>query len=336
MLISSLLQVHDDETLPRSERIINDLNIGDAFLYRHHRIFRNLRDCYWQLGYRFDTHDFCHLFDLPLFSLDLILTERKMPVRDTVSPLRDLSRRFSEAVFDDLSFDDSLAYPVNHILHHSVHCLSDHVSAALIGSSGTLGRGSLSVLRVLICESFGNAIDILSNIEAHERGEAGRALFVMNNLVYTTPEECQPYADLIARVGLKVTIEVVALFFLFRNLLAESIDVEFLDRALRSFGIQWPHGEAGQLDELIRLFDQSTLSLRFRITTTTRYFRYLGFEFEDLLELYDFDLLELTGSHPGVAQTFDAVGELIADGIESPYLARFAPAGPPAGRSATG
>jgi hypothetical protein len=325
MLISSILQVHQDEALPRSERIINDLNIGDAFLYRNHLIYRNLRDSYWELGYRFDTHDFCYLFDLPLFSLDLILTQRKMPIRDTVSPLVDLTRRFPEAIFDDLSFDSSLAYPINHILHHSVHCVSDHVSQALVGSTETLGGGPLAVLRVLLCESFGNSIDILSNIEANQRGEAGRDLFIMNNLVFKLPEECEPYAKLVERVGLKAAIQIVALFFLFRNLLAESIDAEFLGRALRTFGVDCPQ-DADLLDELVRLFDQTTLSFGFRIITTTRYFRYLGFEFGDLLDLYDFDLLELAESHPGVAQMFDAVAELIASGSESPYLARFAPA----------
>ena len=50
MLISTILKAHEDETLPRNERIINDLNVGDAVLYRHHPIYRNLRDCYWSLG----------------------------------------------------------------------------------------------------------------------------------------------------------------------------------------------------------------------------------------------------------------------------------------------
>lgn len=323
MLISSILQAHHDEALPRSERIINDLNIGDAFLYRNHLMYRNLRDSYWELGYRFDTHDFCYLFDLPLFSLELILTERKMPIHDTVAPLVDLTRRFPEAIFDDLSFDSSLAYPINHILHHSVHCVSDHVSRTLIGSTEAIGRGPLSVLRVLLCESFGNSIDVLSNIEAHQNGEVGRDLFMMNNLVYKDAAECEPYARLVERVGLKAAIQIVALFFLFRNLLAESIDAEFLGRALRTFGVDCPR-DPDQLDELIRLFDQTTLSFGFRIITTSRYFRYLGFEFGDLLDLYDFDLLDLAESHPGVAGMFDAVAELIAQGRESALLARFA------------
>lgn len=323
MLISALLEIHHDATLPRAGRIINDLNIGDAFLYHYHLIYRNLRDCYWELGYRFDTQDFCYLFDLPLFSLDLILTQRKMPIRDTVSPLVDLSRRFPAAIFDDLSFESSLAYPINHILHHSVHCVSDHVSDALIGSKGTLGRGPLAVLRVLLCESFGNSIDILANIEANQRGEASRNLFMMNNLVYKDSVECEPYATLVERVGLKAAIQIVALFFLFRNLLAESIDAEFLARALRTFGVDGPR-DADFLEELIRLFEQTTLSFGFRIITTTRYFRYLGFEFGDLLDLYDFDLLDLAETHPGIAGMFDAVAELIARGSGSSQMARFA------------
>ena len=316
MLISTLLEAHEDETLPGNERIINDLNIGDAFLYRHHPIYRNLRDCYWALGYRFDTQDFCYLFELPLFSLDRILEARRMPVRNTVSPLRDLARRFPEAVFDDLSFTSELAYPINHILHHSVHCVADRVTAELIGSWEALGKGPLAVLRVLICESFGNAIDLLSNIDAHHCGEAGRNLFVMNNLVYKPAEECEPYEELIARAGLKVALQIVALFYLFRNLLAESIDAEFLGEALKRFGVSYEN-----VDELLPLFDRTSLTFGFLIATNTRYFRYLGFEFEDLLALYDFDLLEYA---PRLAPTVDVIADLIVHGAESAHLPRYA------------
>jgi len=320
MLISTILKAHEDETLPRNERIINDLNVGDAFLYRHHPIYRNLRDCYWALGYRFDTEDFCYLFDLPLFSLDLILKARRMPVHDTVSPLRDFTQRFPGAVFTDLSFESQLAYPINHVLHHSVHCVADRVTADTIGSWEALAQGPLAVLRVLICESFGNAIDLLANIDANRCGEEGRALFIMNNLVYKPAEECEPYAELIARVGLKVGVQVVALFYLFRNLLAESIDADFLKDALKRFGIEWPDE---RVDELLPLFERTSLTFGFLIATNTRYFRYLGFEFEDLLSLYDFDLLDLAGSHPELAGTFDTVADLIAFGAESAHLPRF-------------
>jgi hypothetical protein len=309
MLISTLLAAHQDETLPRNERIINDLNIGDAFLYRHHRFYRNLRDCYWDLGYRFDTNDFCYLFEVPLFSLDLMLKARKVPVRDTVSPLRDLVRRFPGAVFEDLSFNAELGYPINHILHHSVHCVADHVTADLIGSDESLGKGPLAVLRILVCEAFGNAIDLLANIDAHKCGEEGRSLFIMNNLVYKPVEECAPYEALIDRVGPKAALQVVALFYLFRNLLAEAIDAEFLRDALDRFGI-----EAGDAAELVPLFDRTTLTFGFLVNTNTRYFKYLGFEFPDLLALYDFDLLEMAAQHPGLARTFDAMAGLIVDG----------------------
>ncbi len=319
MLISTLLEAHQDEALPRNERIINDLNIGDAFLYRHHPFYRNLRDCYWTLGYRFDTNDFCYLFDVPLFSLDLILKARRMPVRDNVTPLRDLVRRFPEALFEDLSFDSSLAYPINHILHHSVHCVADRVTAELIGSGEMLGRSSLAVLRILICESFGNAIDLLANVDAHKCGEEGRALFIMNNLVYKPEEECAPYEELVARGGWKVALQTVALFYLFRNLLAESIDAEFLSEALPSFGI-----ESDAVEDLLPLFERTTLTFDFLIATNTRYFRYLGFEFEDLLALYDFDLLEMARNHPELARTFDVMADLIVSGSESAHLSRFA------------
>ncbi len=306
MLISSLLEVHQNAALPGQQRIVNDLNIGDAFLYRHHRFYRNLRDCFWELGYRFDPNDFCHLFEVPLFSLDLMLKARKVPVRNTVAPLRDLVRRFPAAVFEDLSFSTELGYPINHILHHSVHCVADHVTAELIGATG---HTPLEVLRILLCEAFGNAIDILANIDAHKCGDEGRALFIMNNLVYKSPEECAPYEELIERVGLKAALQVVALFYLFRNLLAESVDAEFLGAALRRFGMA-----VDDVDALVPLFDRTTLTFGFLVNTNTRYFKYLGFQFDDLLGLYDFDLLELAEQHPGVVKAFDVVADLIVDG----------------------
>jgi hypothetical protein len=318
MFIKQILEAHHDEALPRGERIINDLNIGDAFLYRHHPLYRNLRDCYWELGYRFDTNDFCYLFDLPLFSLDLILKERKMPVRDTVTPLHHLTGRFPEAVFTDLSFDSSLAYPINHVLHHSVHCVGDFVTNDRLGSWAELGQGPLAVLRMLMCESFANTLDVLANIDANRGGEIGRNLFIMNNLVYKTEDECEPYTQFVERVGMKVAIQIVALFFLFRNLLAESIDEEFLADALQTFGVAFPPERAA---ELLPLFETTRLTEGFRIATTTRYFRYIGLEFQDLLTLYDFDLLEVAREAPGVAQAFDVIADLIAFGSESEHLA---------------
>jgi len=306
MLLSTLLETHQNATLPGNERILNDLNIGDAFLYRHHRFFRNLRDAYWSLGFRFDTQDFCYLFEVPLFALDGMLRERRVPVRDTVSPLRDLVRRFPGAAFEDLSFSTELGYPINHILHHSVHCVADQVTAERMGVHG---RTQLEVLRMLLCEAFGNAIDLLANVDAHKCGEEGRALFIMNNLVYKTPEECAPYEELIERVGWKTTLQVVALFYLFRNLLAESIDAEFLGDALDRFGVH-----VDDVESLLPLFDLTTLTFRFLVNTNTRYFQYLGFEFDDLLELYDLDLLAMVGEHPGIVASFDAMAELIVNG----------------------
>ena len=306
MLLSHLLETHRSAALPGNERIVNDLNIGDAFLYRNHRFYRNLRDSYWDFGYRFDTKDFCYLFEVPLFSLDLMLKARKVPVRDTVSPLVDLVRRFPGAMFEDLSFSTELGYPINHVLHHSVHCVADHVTAELIGTDEALGKNSLAVLRILICEAFGNAIDLLANIDAHKVGEEGKSLFIMNNLVYKLPEEIAPYERLIEKVGLKTGVQVVALFYLFRNLLAESIDADFLRDAVNRFGIA-----VDDVEELIPLFDQTSLTFRFLVNTNTRYFKYVGFEFDDLLELYDFDLLEMAEQHPGIAKSFDVMANLI-------------------------
>jgi hypothetical protein len=306
MLISTLLETHQQAALPDNERIVNDLNVGDAFLYRHHRLYRNLRDAFWDRGYRFATKDFCFLFEVPLFALDGMLRERRVPVRDTVSPLRDLVRRFPQAELDDLSFNVELGYPINHILHHSTHCVADQVTAETIGVHG---RTSVEVLRILVCEAFGNAIDLLSNIDAHQVGEEGRSLFIMNSLVVKTPEEIAPYEELIGRVGWKAAVQVVALFYLFRNLLAESIDASFLRDAVARFGVR-----VDDADALVPLFDRTTLTFGFLVNTNTRYFRYLGFDFPDLLELYDFDLLELAERHPGIARSFDVLADIIVAG----------------------
>ncbi len=315
MLISTILEAHRDAALPGNERIINDLNVGDAYLYRHHTMYRNLRDAWWALGYRFDTNDFCYLHELPLFSLDLILAARRIPVRNTIAPLTDLVRRFPGALFTDLSFNVELAYPVNHVLHHSVHCVADHVTSELIGSWESLAKGPLAVVRVLICEAFGNAVDLLSNVQGNRLGEAGQSLFIMNNIVYKPAEEVEAHAELLERVGLKTATQIVAFFYLCRNLLAESLDAEFLRDAFAKLGIAYEH-----VEDLVPLFDRTTLGLGFLVATNTRYFRYIGFEFTDLLELYDFDLLELAAENPGVARTFDVMGDLIASGAESAYL----------------
>lgn len=317
MLISTILDAHHEAALPGNDRIINELNIGDAYLYRHHPMYRNLRDAYWALGYRFDTNDFCYLHELPLFSLDLILAARRIPVRNTVAPLADLARRFPAALFSDLSFNVELAYPINHVLHHSVHCVADHVTSELIGPWEALQKGPLAVLRVLICEAFGNAVDLLSNVEGNRGGEPGRSLFIMNNIVYKPADEVEAHAELIDRVGIKTATQIVALFYLFRNLLAESIDADFLRDAFARFGIACEN-----VEEVLPLFERTTLTFGFLIATNTRYFRYIGFEFSDLLELYDFDLLELAEQNPGIARTFDVLGDLIASGAESAYLRR--------------
>ena len=314
MLITTLLEAHHDARLPRAERIINDINIGDAYLYRHHPLHRNVRDVYWELGYRFDPNDFCYLFQMPVFSLDLILKERKIPVRDTVTPLHDLVRRFPQAVYTDISF----AYPANHLVHHCAHCVGDHVTEETIASWEKLGKSSLAVLRALICESFANASDALTNMEAHRDGEVGRTFFAMNCVIDRPAEECAPFAQLVERMGMKLAIQILALFFLFRNLLAEEIDAEFLGDALQAFGIDFPAERAG---ELLPFFPSSYLTPAFRINTTTRYFRYVGFEFDDLLSLYDFDLLEIARANPGIARTFDVMADLLTFGSKSEHLA---------------
>ena len=160
MLLSTLLDLHDEALWPQG--IASSL--GDALLCERSVIHRTIRQQLLARGYRISDVPTASkaLYDcMPLFALESMLSERVIPSKDNVAPLRQVA-----AVQPNTTLPLPLLmreFNKNYLLHESCHCLAhDLLFGAESPRDWARREPTEFVLRMLLAEAFAVATEWLA------------------------------------------------------------------------------------------------------------------------------------------------------------------------------
>lgn len=241
-------------------------NLGDGFLYSENPVFRNVRDAYYERGFRFSNRDFCAYNAFPLMSLDDVIHAGKIPYLPNFPWVQRLEKAapglfsLTELKRSELKF--------NYLFHESAHLIA-HREIFGRKHPNALPKTELSLLGILLGESFANLTECLS--ACFTEGEIGAYFLDANCHFRADKQEVRTMLGFARRHGFQKTALVLLGAFLYSNYLYERLGKKEL-RLLREFaGL----GQKAAIRELAQI--GLGLSVEFRVTTTPFHLMKTGF-----------------------------------------------------------
>jgi hypothetical protein len=272
LTLSRILEV---DSVQPSSHALRDA-VGDNFLYRHNRIFANVRDACRGFGYRFsaDGELWRDYLACPLLCLQTILDDRCVPYLENASTLR----RFMARHTADFSISARFLIQIlsqNHVLHESAHCIAHEILSAQAGGPDLTAR-ERAVRQALLAEAYANTVESFASVLA--AGAAHVLYFSLNSYVRPELEKRDRLAEAVARFGVDPMFRIAFLTFLINNIACRPATEEEL-RIAAALVLDDPSDEA--VAELHAVAGQAlSLNSGFLEKTTPVWFTFLGCEAE--------------------------------------------------------
>lgn len=282
MLISKILDVHDQHRHASGLAAV----LGDSYLLRHSSIYRNVRRAVLDRGFEPSQAPPFPYFTLPFLALRDIHAKRVLPYCDNVTAVRRLVRSCPATArlrFDDV-LDTGLAR--NYLFHESVHAIAHRIIHAMRGGPRGKPRGHdrRAIVALLVEESCANAAEA---VLAASRRERAFIQLCRSNCYFGYHH---PVHELIRLAGVETAFEVAWLGALHANFLFRDLPATEAWRRIRRV-VRDPSLPSIERRKVVAAFRVGfTLSVKFRLSTTAIYLRYLGFR-KDIIRLLDFDFM---------------------------------------------
>jgi hypothetical protein len=273
MLLSTLLDLHDDGLWPTGVAC----SLGDSLLCERSVIHRMVRERLLAQGYRIsESHTSTKvLYDcLPLFALEAMLSDRVIPAKDNVSPLRQVVSTRPNATMP-LPFLVR-EFTKNYLLHESCHCLAHDL---LFGSDSLRHWARTDptelVLRMLLAEAFAVGTEFMAAALADPAG----ALFgALSSYARFSDARRRLVATSVEHLGWTGTLEAaVYVSFLAQLNLPGEAPHGVPEVALARCGVS-EESSAYTQAFLPLLRDANELAPGFRTVTAPTFFTFLGVE----------------------------------------------------------
>lgn len=265
-------------------------NLGDGFLVKNNRYFRNIRKQALADGYSFTNQPTTDFQALPLSQLENILTEKKIPYLDNVSILEKLVSKLNDRV----TWDDIVdGYKRNYVFHESCHAVARTDSEKFTGPKtdlSTLHGQQLKCLRILIEESFANTCELLAVTQAQD--PAHKLFFTMSS--YTALFDSRTFLNTaIEKFGEAIVFKFFLYSYLHANFLKGDLGDKQFQKVLYLSGYEGASKSTDKDLKNLRILSKIpfTLDLRFRTSTTGLHLLLSGLSF-DSKQLLNFDFLE--------------------------------------------
>ena len=317
--LTTLLRLHDQcpagHALPDS--------IGDGYLYRHNRLFANIRDVTLHLDFGYSakaTKVWKDYHALPLLSLQMILDGGFLPYVDNVAPLRRLARQNPNFTFPPGFLLDNIRK--NHVFHESAHFISHRVLSRfdnLFAGPAASTREEF-VFKNLVSEAFANASELLGSSLVGS-SEQHIYFYLLNSYMGCSRESGKVLRDAAAALGSAPTLKFICFSYLFANLCYESVPPDKMDQVM-SLAFGDGRRSAEELDALGKISGYALrLSKEFREGTAPVYFDLFGCkkEFDELLH---HDFLGNPSSVTAISAVYDELSDYAAEGTGSRFLSR--------------
>lgn len=317
--LTTLLRLHDrcpaGHALPDS--------IGDGYLYRHNRLFTNIREVTLRCGFGYSaraTRMWKDYHALPLLSLQMILDEGVLPYCDNVAPLRRLARQNPDFTFPPGFLLDNIRK--NHVFHESAHCISHRVLSRFdnLLEGAAASAPEEFVFRNLVSEAFANASELMGSSLVGS-SEQHIYFYLLNSYMGCSRESGEVIRDVTAALGLAPTIKFICLSYLFANLCYDSIPPDKMERVM---GLAFGDGQRSseELDALGKISGYAfRLSKEFREVTAPVYFDLFGCK-KEFDESMRHDFLGNPSTVTAVSTVYDELSDYAAEGTGSRFLAR--------------
>ena len=255
-------------------------SLGDSFLYHHNTIYKNVRDQFYKLGFKFTDKDFCNYTVFPYLSLSKILNEKMVPYFDNVSVLKEVEHSRPKK----LTVEELIPVKPNNTLHESSHCIADYWLKQINLDSATITGDQKKAFLLIMAESFANTVESLANLDNDTFEQ--RFFFNQNSYIQMNKKTYQNLKQTIDLIGLKSTYHLVYVSYLYSNCLNQEIKQKEFQQILEIINIK-------ESAVLKKLFDHAfELSLDFRVQTSSFYFIMSGIE-QNIFKLLQIDILDL-------------------------------------------
>jgi hypothetical protein len=248
---------------------------GDRYLYRHNRIFANIRDAALDLGYRFSAEDTPLWRDyqsLSLMALHRILTAKIIPYFNTGATFGRLLDTDPAARLPPGFIAGNLKR--NYAFHESAHCVAHSVMRRIEPELRSLAprEADRVVLEAILEESFANTVEALGST-FHHMPVSDNVFFPLNSYFSCAQEREEVLNRAAAELGSELRFAVLFLSHFEANLAVEPP----ADSAHE--GIAEAGGCVASQAALAREISDTgfKLSAGFRESTTPAYFELLGY-----------------------------------------------------------
>ncbi len=278
-------------------------NFGDGYLIAHNKIYRNIRTSTLAQKFTFSLGPYPLYQALPLSQLEWILSEKIIPYFDNVSVLQQIHQKLPQNIFwDDIS--DNLKG--NHVFHESCHAVARGKAQEILKSPDLTNKSDLQLLILcrLIDESFANTCELLAVTDATD--PVHQIFFELNSYVVMF-EDRSNLKKAMQEIGEEIFMHFMILCYLHANFLTPTLTDQKFEKIL-SLIAKNGVGFSGPQKKSMRALSKIAfeLNLRFRMVTTSFYFRLNGI-FLPKDQLRDFDFIQTMIDRPELMEFLDAL-----------------------------
>jgi hypothetical protein len=258
-------------------------NLGDGYLIKNNRYFRNIRQASRDAGYRFSDAPNRLYSSLPLSQLESVLERKTIPYCNNTEVIKQIEGKIPGLTnWDDVQ--DGLKK--NSVFHESAHAVARSTTAYPLASKF---EKNANVLRILIEESFANTCELLAIIDAND--QLHRIFLEWNSYIFMLDDRANLKAAA-EHFGKMPFFKYMQLAYLHSNFLSDGLNDKIFERTVKLAlpALRLAPAQLKTLKTLSKIAFK--LNPRFREITTGFYFKLSGFT-SPLAEILNFDFLEM-------------------------------------------
>ena len=264
-------------------------NLGDGFLMRFNPLFKKIRNETLRRGFSFTTENVGNYYSFPLMALDEVIFRKKIPYRENFAWLPRLESLAPETF--TLTEIKRSEIQLNYLFHESAHCIA-HAEFFGRQDGKRIPKNEISLLKILLGESFANAVECFSAIYAE--GELGFFFLEANCHFRATAKEILALKRSAKKHGNETIFLLLVCAFLYANYLHEELNKKERGKIFSFVGVK----PSKELEKILQIGMQ--LDTEFRTSTTQLHLLKMGFEKK--MEKYFSEPMDLLGSHPSIAK----------------------------------
>lgn len=265
MLIHDILAFHHAQTAPLAHVDI----LGDAFLLRENRIYRNIKRAAVEMGCQY-KEAWPQYLSLPFHELNKIVETKTIPYIPHARMLQNIENK-RERFFTT----DHLQMPESVHMHEAAHVIAENLF-----SNVPFKSSQEKILKTMLCESFANTVDALACVDATD--EMHQYFLVHNCYMNPDKEDLEALIRLIQDIGFKSSFMLILFGYLHSN---------FLHAALSQNTVKEFIGVSSPDTEIVVAMCEK-LDPQFRVQTTEMYLRLEGYDGE-VFDILDFPFMNL-------------------------------------------